>query len=730
VSPAVTKPSSRVSAYITGLSLVIALTIAISLPSLYWVLKHQQLQAEVDVESAINAREIMEVVQADPENWQQKATLQEKIEDDRTATDLPEYRGVMNAEGKMIAETEPLETSWLVEHRTAIADDGEQYGWVTVARDLRPVLLHTGIVGLLAFLLGSSVFVVLRIVPLRALNRALQELQDLNDELEDRVTERTRALSAAQQEAENANRSKSAFLANMSHEIRTPMNSVLGMAHLLMRTPLAPVQQDYAEKIMLSGQHLLRLIDQILDLSKIEAGKLTLEVAPFDIRLVAANLCSLMEERAAAKNLDFACHLPPTLDRMLLGDSLRLAQILINLCGNAIKFTDTGRVEIHVSIDQESESDILLRFEVRDTGIGLSASDRERIFRSFEQADVSTTRKFGGTGLGLAISRQLAELMGGTLDVSSNPGEGSTFWFTARFAKGERLSNDLAVATAGKASLEVEISRYRQLLQGRNILLAEDHPLNQMVARALLEDVGCVVTIASNGKEALDLLRDHKVRFDCVLMDVQMPVMDGYEATREIRADASLDDVFVVAMTANATREDHMSCIEAGMDDFLTKPVDPAKLYTMLAAMLADTPPAQPAFAKDSTADGRPPAVSMPIDPELLPDFDAPTLEKLSGHNREKQIYFTDIFKASTQADLEKIAIALDVPDLDEASEIAHRIKGSARTIGALRLGELGFVLEKLRRSGDIEKARETLERMKASFQEACTAIERLFTAS
>ncbi|WP_051071628.1 response regulator [Azoarcus sp. KH32C] len=724
------KPSGRVSAYITGLSLVIALTIAISLPSLYWVLKHQQLQAEVDVESAINAREIMEVVAVDPENWQQERILREKIEEDQTATDLPEYRGVMNAEGKVIAETAPLETSWIVEHRSAIADDGEEYGSMTVARDLRPVLLHTGIVGLLALLLGLSVFAVLRIVPLRALDRALKELQDLNDELEERVTERTRALSAAQQEAEAASHSKSAFLANMSHEIRTPMNSVLGMAHLLMRTPLAPVQQNYAEKIMLSGQHLLRLIDQILDLSKIEAGKLILEVAPFDIRLVAANVSSLMEERATAKNLDFACHLPPTLDRMLLGDSLRLAQILINLSGNAIRFTDAGRVEIHVSIDEESESDVLLRFEVRDTGIGLTAGDRERIFRSFEQADVSTTRKFGGTGLGLAISTQLAELMNGTLDVSSNPGEGSTFWFTARFAKGERLSNDVVVATAGKACLEAEISRYRQLLQGRNILLAEDHPLNQMVARALLEDVGCVVTIAGNGKEALDLLRDTKLRFDCVLMDVQMPVMDGYEATRQIRADASLDDVFVVAMTANATREDHMSCVDAGMDDFLTKPVDPAKLYAMLAAMLADAPPAQLPFGKDSTPDRRPPAASQPIDPELLPDFDPATLEKLSGHNRQKQIYFADIFRTSTQSDLEKIAVALDVRDFDEASEIAHRIKGSARTIGALRLGELSFVMEKLRRSGDIDSARGTLERMKATFHEVSTAIERLFTAS
>ncbi|HJV25635.1 MAG TPA: response regulator [Aromatoleum sp.] len=715
------KPSGRVSAYITGLSLVIALTIAISLPSLYWVLKHQQLEAEVEVESAINAREIVELVAADRENWQQEATLKEKIKEDQTSTDLPEYRAVMDLEGKVLAETEPLETRWTVEHRTAIADDGKEYGSITVARDLRPVLLHTGIVALLALLLGLSVFVVLRIVPLRALNRALQDLQDLNDELEERVTERTRALSAAQQEAEAASRAKSAFLANMSHEIRTPMNSVLGMAHLLTRTPLTPVQHDYAEKIMLSGQHLLRLIDQILDLSKIEAGKLTLEVAPFDIRLVAANLCSVMEERAGAKKLDFACHLPPTLDCMLLGDSLRLAQILINLCGNAIKFTDAGRVELQVSIDEESESDIVLRFEVRDTGIGLSAGDRERIFRSFEQADVSTTRKFGGTGLGLAISRQLAELMDGRLDVSSKPGEGSTFWFTARFAKGERLSNDVAVATAGKASLDAEVSKYRELLQGRNILLAEDHPLNQMVGRALLEDVGCVVTIASNGKEALDLLHDNKARFDCVLMDVQMPVMDGYEATRQIRADASLDEVFVVAMTANATREDHMSCIDAGMDDFLTKPVDPVKLYTMLAAMLADAPPAQSSLGKGQ--DGALPAAPKPIDPELLPNFDRPTLEKLSGHNREKQVYFADIFKTSTQSDLEKIEIALDARDFDEASLIAHRIKGSARTIGALRLGELSFVMERMRRSNDIEKARETLERMKATFQETCAEL-------
>jgi len=386
-------------------------------------------------------------------------------------------------------------------------------------------------------------------------------------------------LMRARDEAEAALRFKSSFLANMSHEIRTPLNTIIGMTQLALRNEPDQKQCDYLNKISASGEHLLGVIDDILDFSKIEAGKLILENSNFDLDQIRQTLVNLVAWKAADKRLavvfDFAPDIPPR----LCGDALRLNQILINYINNAIKFTEQGEIVVRARKLHEQEDSVLLRFEVRDTGIGISDEQKKTLFQPFQQADTSTSRRYGGTGLGLVISKRLAGLFGGEVGVDSEPGRGSCFWLTARLGKAELPP--AAAPGGGDHAHQVTGNHAVAALQGARILLAEDHPFNQQVAIEFLESAGATVCSANNGEEALDLLR--KGEFDCVLMDAQMPVMDGLEATRMIRADAILRHLPVIAMTANASGEERDRCLAAGMDDFISKPFKPANLYTTLA---------------------------------------------------------------------------------------------------------------------------------------------------
>ncbi len=674
-----------------------------------------------------------------------------------------------------------------------------------------------------------------------------QMLQEKNIELE-----------YARLVADKANLAKSDFLSNMSHEIRTPMNAIIGLSYLAMRSEMTPRQRDHIKKIQDSGRHLLGIINDILDFSKIEADKLTLEHVDFEMEKVLDNVSSLISEKTSEKGLELIFDVEKDVPPNLIGDPLRLGQILINYCNNAVKFTESGEVHIIIRVKEQSEAEVVLHCAVRDTGIGLSSEQTARLFQSFSQADTSITRKYGGTGLGLVISKKLVELMGGEVGVESEPGKGSTFWFTARFSKSSvpqrklALSRDLqgkrvlvvddnenarlvlsemlggmsfsvdradsgvaAIDAVGRADAggmpyeivfldwmmpgldgidtarrlqglalgraphlimvtaygreevikaadqtgiehvlikpvsasmlfdgvvgvlggatadgsrtisEVSTDVFAQLapLRGARILLVEDNDLNKEVATELLREAGFLVDVAENGKIAIDMVE--KNLFDIVLMDMQMPVMDGVTATREIRKNPRMKDLPIVAMTANAMQADRDRCLAAGMNDHVAKPIEPEDLWKALLKWIKPhpaTPPAVPASVTGTAV----PEVDIVQLPSAIDGLDIATALRRVLGKRPLYLSMLQKFVAGQRSAVTEIRTALEHEDWSLAERLAHTLKGGCANVGAVGLQGMAQQLESaIRDHSPLEEKNRLLDKLSGPLDALMEALVR-----
>ncbi|CAK0778778.1 two-component system, sensor histidine kinase and response regulator [Gammaproteobacteria bacterium] len=516
---------------------------------------------------------------------------------------------------------------------------------------------------------------------IRARIRALLRRKALHEE-NLRITRQFQAkeleLAQAHREheaAEQASRAKSAFVANMSHEIRTPMNAVMGLLYLLEQTELSSMQRDYLAKTRQSAQSLLGIINDILDFSKVEAGRLELEAVPFRLDELLETLATITTTNAQNKNLNVSFHVAANIPPVLVGDALRLQQVLLNLLGNAIKFTKQGEVALTVERLAMDTGEVCLSFTVRDTGIGIDPAVQQSIFDPFNQADTSTTRRFGGTGLGLAICQRLVDLMGGEIAVTSELSRGSTFRFTARFGQGQEIPT---VVPRPTAPIGVPLA-------GLSLLLVEDNEINQMVMRSILDGAGAKVEIAGNGREALDRLRVASAHFDAVLMDVQMPEMDGYESTRAIRNQLGLSTLPIIAMTANALPADRERAREAGMNAHIAKPVDVAELFAVLSNL---------ASVKSSER-GTNSTHESPFSPfPSITGIDTPLIAQRLNGNAHIFAILLDRLVTDFGTTAHQVRTDLDNGDRNSALHRLHTLRGVAGNLAAHRVADLAGTLE------------------------------------
>jgi len=550
---------------------------------------------------------------------------------------------------------------------------------------------------LLGFTLLISVSAVLLVFMFG--ERTSKILLKSRDELEDRVKDRTAALRENQKSleqaeersrklaeaAEAANLAKSDFLANVSHEIRTPMNAIIGLSHLVLGSELDAQQQEYIQDVHGSAQSLLAIINDILDFSKIEAGKLKMESIPFQLNEVLANLDTIIAINAQEKDLQIIIDTQADVPTFLVGDPLRFGQILLNLASNAVKFTEAGKITIKTEVSEEQGDQIILKVTVSDTGIGLTGEQIKKLFQSFTQADTSTTRKFGGTGLGLTISQKLVEMMGGEIWVESEPGVGSSFIFTVRFGRAEKGMVDEPQTTSDWKINSIEG------LKGATVLLVEDNRINQKIAVQFLTRAGLNVTVAKNGLEAVE--KTETGNYDAVLMDIQMPVMDGYEATRSIRNKIKKEELPIIAMTADAMSGDREKSLNVGMNDYLSKPINPDLLFRTLSKWIS-LKNRETITSINTTEPDSPATTAWSQLPEHLPGIDiAAGLDKTGEGSEFYQELLVGFYSDHHLYDTE-IEKALATDDINTVQRLTHTIKSVSQMLGAEALFKISQEFE------------------------------------
>lgn len=546
-------------------------------------------------------------------------------------------------------------------------------------------------------------------------NDEIGQLANEFDLLTGEVKQVQTELEESRDDALNSAAAKSEFLARMSHEIRTPMNGILGMIELLQSSSLETTQRRYAHTIHESADKLLDIINDVLDFSKIEAGKLTLENISFDLNSFLSDIIESLRILAENKNLTLECDCPAGPQPLVRGDAYRLRQVLTNLIGNAVKFTESGRVSLIVTAEALSSESQNVTFKVMDTGVGISKENQASIFDSFSQEDGSTTRRFGGSGLGLAISKQLVDMMGGTLMVDSELDKGSTFSFTlALKTQNDGVLDSPAPVSGRYGSPQLETAWQDNLLTGK-ILLAEDNVVNQEVAIGLLYAMGLEVVVADNGSRAMELIKSES--FDLVLMDCHMPVMDGYQATRAVReleSQTGAKPIGIIAVTANALPGDRDRCVAAGMDDYISKPFSGERLYAKLADYLpAAVDMTETTDMTDKTLSVIDQSVLEQLD-ELVPDGDS-LAKKVIG-----------AYLDNSDSLISGIEDGIDAQDPGRVRENAHALKSSSANVGAVNLAELCRKVENAGREGDLPTIRDHWQQLSSEYGSVVIALREL----